>query len=234
MKKAIISYDLINNKNINEIKKAHKELITSFRYFYDNKENRNLLISISNNDNNIKIWNIINFECLLNLKKIYIKGNLESACFITDKIYIYIATSNYYYNENINIIIKIFDLKGNQIKEINDSNKKVNFIVSYQDINLEKNYLITCNKGYSKSYDYDENKEYHIYDDNDNESQSHISGIINNEEKIVKLIESSRDGNIRIWNFHNGDLLDKINIHESLFGICLGNNDYLFSCCGDN
>ena len=33
---SIISYDLINNKIINEIKNAHNDLITSFRHFLDN------------------------------------------------------------------------------------------------------------------------------------------------------------------------------------------------------
>ena len=110
-------------------------LISSFRYFFDNLEYRDLLISISNKDNNIKLWNIINFECLLNLEKIYSDGNLESACFLTDNINIYIASSNYYYIEKTNNNIKVFDLKGNKIKEINNSNKKVNFIDSYHDIN---------------------------------------------------------------------------------------------------
>ena len=232
--KSIISYDLNDYKKINEIKNAHNYYITNFRYLFDIKEYRDLLISISNIDNNIKLWNVINFECLLNLENIYLSGYLESACFIKDKINIYIATSNYYYNENLNIKIKVFDLKGNKIKEINDSNKKVNFIDSYKDINSNKNYLITCNDGFAKSYDYNENKEYHTYADNDYESQPHISGIINNEEKIIKFIESSKDGHIRIWNFHNGELIEKININESLFGICLWNDDYLFVCCSDN
>jgi hypothetical protein len=33
---SIISYDLVNNKIINEIKNAHNDLITSFRHFLDN------------------------------------------------------------------------------------------------------------------------------------------------------------------------------------------------------
>ena len=58
---SIISYDLIDYKKINEIKKAHKSLITSFRYIYDNLEYRDLIISISNKDSNIKLWNINNY-----------------------------------------------------------------------------------------------------------------------------------------------------------------------------
>jgi len=59
--------------------------------------------------------------------------------------------------------------------------------------------------------------------------------INNNKNEISELIESSEDGNIRIWDFHNGNLLKKINITKNrLYGICLWNNEYLFVGCGDN
>ena len=56
---------------------------------------------------------------------------------------------------------------------------------------------------------------------------------IKNESNLIKLIESSVDGNIRIWNFHTGELLNKIYINTYLNGICLWNNDYLFVGCAD-
>ena len=91
-----------------------------------------------------------------------------------------------------------------------------------------KNYLITYNEGYAKSYDYNENRVYHIYDDNDYESRSRINGVVDGEEKIVKFIELSRDGDVRICNFHAGELMDEMNVDEFLFGICLWNGEYLF------
>ena len=57
-KNSIISYDIINNRKINEIKNAHKEYITYLRYYLDNINNRDLFISISYINNNIKLWNI--------------------------------------------------------------------------------------------------------------------------------------------------------------------------------
>ena len=48
------------------------------------------------------------------------------------------------------------------------------------------------------------------------------------------MIESSYDGNIRIWNFHSGLLLNKIKISdENLYGICLWDDNYLFVGCSD-
>ena len=59
--------------------------------------------------------------------------------------------------------------------------------------------------------------------------------MVNKKEEIIKLIESSIDGNIRIWNFHSGELIKKIEaISIHLYGICLWNNNYLFVGCQDN
>ena len=58
--------------------------------------------------------------------------------------------------------------------------------------------------------------------------------ISKNNERKIKLIESSGDGFIRIWNFHSGLLLDKIQVGPRLYSICLWNNNYLFVGCQDN
>ena len=221
---------MINCKKINEIKKAHKIHIINFRYYFDKRNKRDLLLSVAFN-NNIKLWNIKNFECLLNMQNINATGELFSSCFLNDKNNTYIVSSNYNINGNCDAI-KIFDFEGNKIKEINDSNEKTFFIDNYYDIKLSKNYIITGNYGFVKSYDFHENKAYHKYYDNDN--GYHTSIIINNYEEIIKLIESSENGYIRIWNFHSRELLNKIKINnQCLNGICLWNHDHLFIGCGD-
>ena len=48
LNKSIISYNLINNKKINEIKNAHNEFITSFRHYLDIINKRDLIINIRN------------------------------------------------------------------------------------------------------------------------------------------------------------------------------------------
>ena len=100
---------------------------------------------------------------------------------------------------------------------------------------MSKNYIITANIGYIKSYDFNENKVYHFYKKyNNNTSLDCRSLVINNNNEVLKIIESNEDGNIRIWNFHSAELLDEIKISsEWLFGICLWNNDYLFISCRD-
>jgi len=222
--RSIISYNLIDNKKINEIKNAHKEYIINFRHQLDKLNKRDLILSISADDNNIKLWNVSNWQCLLNLENVNNKGRLYTSCFLKDKNQYYIITSNA--NNNDSEPIKIFDFNGNKIKEINNSNNHTFFVDNYYDNLISNNYIITGNIGYVKSYDYNNNIIYHTYDDNDN--IGHLSAVIY-KSKIIKLIESSYSGNIRIWNFHSGLYLSKIKIiNEGLYGICLWNDDYLF------
>ena len=123
--------------------------------------------------------------------------------------------------------MKVFDLNGNKIKEIKNSDDDTFLIKNYYDSKLNKNYIIAGNNDNVKSYDFIENKIYKIYNDDDNKFYSII---IINDEEIIKLIVSSEIGNIRIWNFHSGELLNKIKINDTkLYGICLCNNNFLLS-----
>ena len=228
-KKSIISFNLIDNKKIIEVKNAHNKDITNFRHCLDIINNIDLVISISKDDNNIKLWDANFWICLLNIKNINEKGLLYSACFLEENNQIYIITSNKSFGHSDPI--KVFDLKGNKIKEINNFNDKTFVIDSYYDDKLNKNYIITGNVGNVKSYCYDNCKIYHKYGNN---KRPHTSIVINHNFKIIKLIESSWDGVIRIWNFHSAELLRRINSsNNKIYGICLWNNKYLFVGCYD-
>ena len=93
-------------------------------------------------------------------------------------------------------------------------------------------YILTGNENYVKSLNYNKNEIYHIY--NDKSESIHRSIVVNDKEKVIKLIESSDNGVIRIWNFHTGILLNKIKVSNNyLCGISLLNEDYLFVGCFD-
>ena len=233
--KSMICYDLNNQRKINEIKNIHDEFITNFRHYLDEINKRDLVMSLSRNDNNIKIWNINNFECILDIKNVNQNGYIYSACFLKDSSQNYIIASNRNM-EGEPSPIKIFNFKGQKIDEIKDSKDHTFFIDTFYDTILNKNFIITGNFGYVKSFDYSKNELYHKYDDNkcDNNDRFHCSIIIKNNERKIKLIESSGDGFIRIWNFHSGLLLNKIQVGSRLYSICLWNKNYLFVGCQDN
>ena len=224
--KSIISYDLYAQKINIEIKNAHKNYITNFRHCFIKPQKKDLIISLSDLDNHLKLWDANIWECLLVLENINNQGFLNSACFLNDNNNIYIISSNWNFNNTENI--KVFNMKGEKVKDINDSNNNTVYIKSYYDIKKLKYYIITGNDGYIKSYDYYENKIYHKY------SQKHMNNsyyciIIKYFKNILKIIGSCFDGFIRIWNFHSGDILNIISSgNKGLIGICLWNDNYLF------
>ena len=222
-----------------EIKKAHKKYIKSFRHYLDEINKRDLLLSMTGSSYNIKLWNINNYECLANIKKVNRIG-LRSACFLNDNNNIYIVTNNSLCCDcNRLEPIKIFNLNGNKVKEINDIKEETFYIDIYYDNQSSKNYIITANQGYSISYDYNEKKIYHKYCNNDNVKFSnntiinHHCVTISNKNEIVKLIESNSvdDNFVRIWNFHSGILLNKIQIAEFPNCMQLWNNNFLLIGC---
>lgn len=225
LKKSIISYNL-NKMEINcEIKNAHKDYIDNFRYSYDLKTKKDIILSLSSGDNNIKIWDVDNWVCLYNITNIYKVGILLSACFLITENISYIVTCNCFL---YNIIVLDFD--GRKIKEINNSSNHTIFIDTYFDIDQNKHYIITGNKNDVKSYDYNTNEIYKKYFDG--LSTHHRSIIIYNDNKIIKIIFPCEEGFIRIFNFHTGNLLNKINLNNiALIGICLWKKDFLFVGC---
>ena len=234
---SIVSYNLIDYKKINEIKNAHNEEITNYRHYLDKINKRDLIISISAKDNNIRLWNIHNVEFLLSIRNINRIGFLKSACFLNHNNQLYIISSNYNHSENADPI-KVYDLAGNKVKEINYENNHTFFIDTYYDQKLSINYIITGNYGYVKSYDYNNSRKYHKYKENKHiDNYEHHSAIIIQSEDIIKLIDTSQNSEIRIWDFHEKELLSKIQISDkdyyNLYGISLLNNQYLFAGCGN-
>ena len=230
--KSIISYNLNKFQIITEIKNPHENnYITNFRHFLDKKNYRDLVMSISYKNCNIKIWNNENWNCVLNLKNIYSNGIINSGCFISYLNEILICAGNNYWIKPD--YIKIFDIDGKLIKNINNSKTNSYYIDCYYDKQFSDIYIISCCYEYVLSFNYIKNEEYHKYFESN--SKYHTSCKILENEGIIKLIDSAGDGIIRIWNFHSGVLINKIYVTNlSLYGICLWENDKLFIGCSDN
>ena len=102
---SIISYDIRQNKQLNIIKNPQKD-ICNLQYCLDNKNKRDLLLSQSCY-NNINIWDIDNYKCILNLKDLELSSSIinficcilgfcvfikKLECKTLQKIYILIAS----------------------------------------------------------------------------------------------------------------------------------------------
>ena len=226
---SIISYNLVDNKKINEIRDENNELIKCIRHYLDEANKRDLILSIT--EKYIKLWNLNICECLGKYNNEIMLGYVR-ACFLNYRNNIYICrfkSEPYPYDIKL---IQILNLNGNVEAEINKYIENVCFIDSYYDKNLLKSYIIICNINYTISYDYNYNKKYHKYDD---KQMGHYNIIFNDDKKgVIKMFESCEDGILRIWDFHSAELLSKINISNyRLYGLCLLNNKLLLVGCED-
>ena len=122
-KKSIISYNLNKFQIITEIKNAHSKFITNLKHYFDKNKNRDLIMSISADNRNIKIWDHKDLNCVLNIQNIYSKGIINSSCFIFYENNIYIGASNNFWPKAD--FIKIIDLKGKIVKTIKNSEDNI-------------------------------------------------------------------------------------------------------------
>jgi len=162
---SIICYNILDNIKEIEIKNPHNKFISNFRHYLDNTNKRDLVMSISAEDNNIKVWNINNFECVADIKNIYIDENLlYSACFLNDNNNIFIITNAFFGKfRRLNNEIKVFNFNGVKVKSINESQYSSYFIDVYYDKQLSKNFIISGNDIQVISYDFNNNKMYKQY-----------------------------------------------------------------------
>lgn len=230
IKKSIICYNFNTEKIIMEIKNAHNGFITGFRHYHKKSNNKDFIMSISGEKKNIKIWDAFIWNCILDLTYKYPYGLLFSSCFFNDGKNDYIIICTHLDNSPINV----YDFSGKLCKEIKDSKDDCFFIDYFYEKKKSVYYIINGSKGNVKSYNYNENKLYHIYSDYDDSWHSSVKIILNNN--ILKLIDSCWDNDfIRIYNFHSGNLLSKIKTNgESIRSIYAWNNNYLFVGCSDH
>ena len=87
---SIILYNLIDCKIMSEIKNAHEKSISNLKYYLENNKesdidnNRELILSISAEDSDIKLWDINNLECIFNYNHFYNKGLLFAVCILNE------------------------------------------------------------------------------------------------------------------------------------------------------
>ena len=222
---SIAFYDIVQNKQLNIIKNAQKD-ICNMQYCLDKNDKKRDLILTQSCYNNIKIWNNNNYECLLNLKEMELDYVCVSkVCFMNYKNNIYIILSGISFSDQT---CKLFDLSGNKIKEIN-LGPKITYILTYNDGELSKDFILISTTEMVKSYNYDESKIYHCYL---NIRKSYIYNlIVVNKDRVWEQIRLVGNyGNyVIIWNFHTGEILNNVYFNNNINNICIWNNQFLIA-----
>ena len=208
--KQIEIYDLNKKTILSKIK--FDGFVKSLKHVFDEKKKDILMIIYELiGDCYIKLYNIINFECILSLK--FMNTHIV-ACFLRDKNEYYIAVGDsktFYSNWNDNEYddsheIQVYDFKNKKIKEINDSARHTYDINTYYEYN--RIYIITENHDCLRSFDYNNNKLYREYKN----AEYFYGHIIQGKDLITRLIAKSDPPLIEIFNFHTGSSLMKIDV----------------------
>ena len=245
--KSIIVYDVLDEVQVLEIKNTTEDnkQITNFRYFYDTNNKRDLIMSVIGIKNCVKIWDASNWECIISIHNIYREGNIYSSLILNEDSTknLYIVTSNCTLFKDSQPL-RVYDLNGDLIKVIPDSKGKTFFLDSFYDKKNSKTFIISVNKEFVKSFDFSKDQCYKKYVDVFDKPQEKkinfdgyfYSSVINyfDDSDILELIVSGDDGFIRIWDFHEGNLIKKIETDKNcIFSLCLWNENYLFGAGED-
>ena len=220
----IISYNLNSNQKLAEIKQS--EYIMKFDYIFDKKNKRDLLM-IYNLFHFIRIFDIKNWNIILTINENNF-GTLKSACFlhyIKDNEYFIISSND---SSTKPTKIKIYDFNGKIKKEIENSNENSFFVKTYYEEKKGKTFIVSVNKKWIKSYDYEKNIIYKKYYEKGIEGYSNLE-IIKTKDEVIQLITSCAAYDlILIFNFDTGNLLNKIEMEEKFFTMYLYSEKILF------
>jgi len=144
-----------------------------------------------------------------------------------DKNKIFIYTQEY---SLINYEDIFIDLNEKKVKKF--TSITAYFSDSYYDDNTNESFIIVGTEKNIKSYIYcsDNIKVYHEF--SDGTEIRHNYAMIKKEKEITKLFDGSDDGYIRIWNFHTGELLNKILICKNFRFLGFDFLDEKYIICG--
>ena len=224
--KSIISYDIVNNKKKIKIKNAHKQYITGFEHHLDiqNNKKRDLILSMSAKENNIKIWIASNFECILELKRNNKNKLLNLACFLSFNNKTYIVRSG-----NNTEPIKVYDLNNNndpnlpikEIQNINNSEYNTHFLyVHYKNLNNKDNN--NNYKSINKNDIKNDKKNKNGKDDNNNININEIY-ILAINDKIIRSYDYNSNSLYNTYYSKTKQRINNISFNgDNLIGLCYG------------
>ena len=180
----------------------------------------------------MKIWDLETWSCKFNINKIYEKGIMYSVCILFDEY----QKESFIFTSSDSDYIKMWSMDEKFIKNISKTNiNEKYFIDTYYDNKEYKYYLISGEMRCIKAYELNLNQLFRTYIDNNSYSE-HVSAFIYNKGDVTRLVESEFYGTVRIWNFHTGNIIQKIDVCRRipLVSLCLWNENYLLVSCVDN
>jgi len=221
-------YDLEKGKIINTISKAHIQTIFSCRHYANTKKRIDYLIS-SSYDRTVKVWDLKKFSQITSIINAHSGYYIYSVSILCNEK----ENCNYIITSAPNEYMKVWDFSGKLIRTFGQNDESTYFIDTYYDTKDKKYYIINANSSDVKSYSFKTGLIYRRY--NGSPHTWHMSALVNETKDLTVLLESDGNGYIRMWDFHNSELIKTISSSPTLNlrGICLWNDNYLFAAGND-
>jgi WD40 repeat protein len=224
---------LLKNNQIIKSLEGHKNNILSIRYFLNNKNYNEYLIS-SDDNRTVIVWHITkNYKPLHIIDTKY--SGVSYSCLLAfpsnlDKSFILTSTKHYSY-ENEKSATKIFSLEdGKFIKYIKDSNNyQVIYLLPWINKNNNKYYIIQVANFYILINDLFEDELYAKLS-NDTNNDFHDNAFIYCKNKNDYLCTCTKNGFIHIWDLDHKNLFQNIQLGCGLITIIDWNQKYSIIC----
>ena len=237
---SLIFYDIKLQQINTKVSKAHNDRIYTCRHFFDKITKSDLVIT-SSFDRWIKVWNVTNNYTLVYKKKpdYDFKENTyllsENLLYYNQKNYL-ITSAYEIYSQGYEILFYSIDKTNDDINNkkltIENSKDNTNYLGVYYDNEIP--YIISGNLGNIKVFDFSKKKLIKTF--HDNFKQINYLSIVVKEDSNgkKKLIASSGDGILRIWDYNENKLISSIESgKEWIIGLCLLNEKYILASSAD-
>ena len=219
-------YDVFNEKKYILIKKLHYRSFDSCRYFYDEINIRDLIIT-SSLDRHVKVINFNKEE-----SKVILDLNFETektviintAYFIQDKILV--PFSKYRFET-----IKFYDMNSNYIDEFKENVGFILCINNYFWKKRKKNVILAASVNGIYSFFFEDLSFYKKFNAGETENKNIIvyiePHIIEKNDSLIVVGPSFYNGFLYFWDFNNGSLICKMTLESEISDILIYNKKYI-------
>ena len=215
-------YDLLKRNEIKILDNIGNK-IHKVQHYLDTIKKRDLLLTIS--ETTIKIYDIKDYSNILSINNAHPNKTIYSGNIIFFNNEIYITTTP------INDDLKIFDSKGIHLRSFGEIDD-----MRFSEVYYSKNDTYILAGGHEmKVYNFQNGKLFNHYKEQGEGQTWHLYGgvvIINCKEILFEGDYST--GIVRIWDFNDKKLIQKINTGTGLNGGLFWNDEYLIFSGHDN
>ena len=222
MNTSIQIYDIIKRNDIKTLENIGNK-IHKVQHYLDIKNKKDLLLGVS--ETTIKIYDMKDYSNILSINDAHPNKQIYSGNIVFFNNEMYITTTP------IDDDLKVFNSKGTHIRSFGEIDS-MRFSEVYYGIN---NIYILAGGHEMKVYNFETGKLFNHYKEEGEGQNWHLyGGVVIIEGKEILFEGDYNTGNVRIWDFNEKKLIQKIGVGVGLNGGLFWNDEYVIFSGHDN